>query len=94
MIQSKKYEATADPQDVFSFRVSNVTDTRELPLEVRRNSTVGDVTSSIADLMALPDDVAWSLRADRGQFLDETATIGDLLEPDSHVTITPRTHLG
>ena len=22
MIQSKKYEATADPQDVFSFRVS------------------------------------------------------------------------
>jgi hypothetical protein len=94
MIQSEKYKAAADPQDVFSFRVSNVTGTREQPLEVNRNSSVGDVTSSIADLMALPDDVAWSLRADRGQFLDENATIGDLLEPDSHVTITPRTHLG
>ncbi|MEE8467001.1 MAG: hypothetical protein V3T22_01005 [Planctomycetota bacterium] len=94
MIKSDTFEATSDPLDILSFRASNITGTRELPLEVRRNSTVADVTSSIADLMALPDDVAWSLRADRGQFLDEEATIGDLLEPGSHVTITPRTHLG
>jgi len=94
MIQSDTYKAATDPQGALTFRASNITGTRELPLEVRRNSSVGDVTRSIADLMALPYDVAWSLRADRGQFLDEDAKIGDLLEPDSHVTITPRTHLG
>jgi hypothetical protein len=94
MIKSEKFEAMKDSSDVLSFRASNVTGTRELPIEVRNNLRVGDVTESIADLMALPDDVSWSLRADRGQFLDEDATIGDQLEPGSHVVITPRTHLG
>ena len=79
---------------LLSFRVSNVTATRELPLEVDPDVPVADVTRSIADLMSLPDDVGWSLRADRGQFLEENARIGDLLEADTHVTITPRTHLG
>ena len=94
MIKTEKYKDTNGSQDVFSFRASNVTGTRELPIEVRRDVSVGDVTSSIVDLMALPDDVAWSLRADRGQFLDEEAKIGEQLKPGSHVTITPRTHLG
>ena len=94
MIKSDQFEPSQDTQNVFSFRASNVTGTRQLPIEVRRDLRVGDVTSSIADLMALPDDVPWSLRADRGGFLDENATIGEQLEPDSHVTITPRAHLG
>ena len=94
MIKSEEFEANQGALDVLTFRASNITGTRELPIEVRGNVRVGDVTSSIADLMALPDDVAWSLRADRGQFLDEDATIGDQLEPDGHVVITPRTHLG
>lgn len=94
MIQSERLETRPGAQDVFSFRASNVTGTRELPIDVRRNVRVGDVTSSIADLMALPDDVAWSLRSDQGLFLDEEAAIADQLEPGSHVTITPRTHLG
>jgi hypothetical protein len=94
MIKSDNLETTSRAQEVLAFRASNVTGTRELPIEVRRNITVGDVTSSIAELMSLPDDVTWSLRADRGQFLDESAAIGELLEPGSHVTITPRTHLG
>lgn len=87
-------EALPTTPDVFAFRASNVTGTRELPVEVRRDATVGDVTRSIADRMALPDDVGWSLRADRGQFLDEETAIGQALEPGAHVTITPRTHLG
>jgi len=99
MIKPESFQPTAlnpddGPLDVFSFRASNITGTRELPIEVRGNASVGDVTDSIADLMALPDDVNWSLRADRGQFLDEAAPISDQLEPGSHVVITPRTHLG
>ena len=98
MIQSEKLESAAaetpNGGDLLTFRASNVTGTRELPLQVDPDVPVADVTRSIADLMALPDDVGWSLRADRGQFLEEDARIGDLLEPDSHVTITPRTHLG
>ena len=76
------------------FRASNVTGTRELNLSVARNETVEDVATSIAQLMNLPTDVAWSLRADRGQFLDEQSRIGEQLDPGAHVSITPRTHLG
>jgi hypothetical protein len=94
MITNHELDTETGASDVISFRVSNVTGTRELPIEARKNVTIGDVVRSIAERMSLPDDVAWSLRADRGQFLAEDAVIGEEIEPGSHVTVTPRTHLG
>ncbi len=91
-----KTDPTLKPSgdDVFSFRASNVTGTRAKQLAVGRNRLVEDVTNSIVDLMELPDDVTWSLRSDRGQFLDEGVAIADQIAPGEHVTVTPRTHLG
>ena len=100
MIKNENFDPLGQPQGAgdsvatLDFRVANVTGTRELPLEVNRHLSVGDVTGSIAELMSLPDDVAWALRADRGQFLDERGAIGEQLAPGAQVTITPRTHLG
>ena len=98
MIKDKNFDPNSGPGGsgtaTLEFRASNVTGTRELPLEVRRDLSAGDAARSIAQLMSLPDDVAWALRADRGQFLDERGTVGEQLEPGAHVTITPRTHLG
>ncbi len=94
MIQTKTIGGATPKEDILSFRASNVTGTRELPLDVRRDLSVGDVTSSLVEMMLLPDDVTWALRADRGEFLEESRSIGEVLDPDAHVTLTPRTHLG
>jgi hypothetical protein len=94
MIQTITLGGTAPAEELLSFRATNITGTRELPLEVRRDLSVSDVTNSLAEMMGLPDDVAWALRADRGEFLDESRSIGESLEPGANVTLTPRTHLG
>ena len=78
-----------------SFLASNVTGTQSLPIEVNGGLTVRSVTDSIADRMALPDDVAWALRDDESSaYLDEGRPIGAQIGPNSRVTITPVTHLG
>ena len=86
--------ATENPE-VLVFHAANVTGTQELPIEVGRRLSVRSVTDSIAHRMALPNDVPWSLRDDgSSSYLDEDRPIGDQIEPGSHVTITPKTHLG
>lgn len=86
--------ATANPE-VLMFHAANVTGTQELPIEVVPGWSVRSVTDSIAHRMGLPNDVPWSLRDDGSStYLDEDRPIGDQIEPGSHLTITPKTHLG
>jgi len=86
--------ATANPE-VLMFNAANVTGSQELPIEVGPGLSVRSVTDSIAHRMALPGDVPWTLRDDDSSaYLDEDRPIGDQIEPGSHVTITPKTHLG
>jgi hypothetical protein len=86
--------ATAKPE-VLMFHAANVTGTQELPIEVVPGLSVRSVTDSIAHRMALPGDVPWSLRDDGSStYLDENRPIGDQIEPGTHLTITPKTHLG
>ncbi len=78
-----------------SFFATNVTGTQSVPVEVDGGLTVRSVTDSIADRMALPDDVAWALRDDDSSaYLDDGQPIGAQIGPGSRVTITPRAHLG
>jgi hypothetical protein len=86
--------ASANPE-VLMFHAANVTGTQELPIEVGPGLSVRSVTDSIAHRMALPGDVPWTLRDDGSStYLDENRPIGEQIEPGSHVTITPKTHLG
>ena len=95
MIRNKKLSASSGARGVLSFRAGNVTGTRELPVEIGRDLSAGDVADVIADRMSLPDDVSWVLRDDQSSaFLDESRPIGEQLAPGAHVTVTPKTHLG
>ena len=77
------------------FHAANVTGTQEVPIEIGTGLSVRAVTDSIAHRMALPGDVAWSLRDDGSSaYLDEDRSIGDQIESGTHLTITPKTHLG
>jgi len=81
--------------EVLLFHAANVTGTQEIPVEIGPGLSVRAVTDSIASRMALPGDVAWSLRDDDSSaYLDEDRPIGDQLAPGAHVTVTPKTHLG
>jgi hypothetical protein len=84
---------TTASQEILAFQAGNVTGTREIPVEYGRGLSVKSVTESIAHRMALPDDIAWSLRNDgSSDYLDEKKRIGDAIEPGDHVTITPKAH--
>jgi hypothetical protein len=84
--------ATAIPIQFFA---SNVTGTQSIPIEVSGALSARAVAASIADRMALPDDVAWALRDDDSSaYLDESRSIGEQILPGSRVTVTPLTHLG
>jgi hypothetical protein len=90
-----KTAATTQNSNVMLFHAANVTGTQELPIEVGRSLSVRSVTDSIAHRMALPSDVAWSLRDDGSSaYLDEDRPSGDQIEPGAHLTVTPKSHLG
>jgi hypothetical protein len=77
-----------------AFQAANVTGTQEIPIEIGSGVPVKSVTDSIVHRMALPSDVAWTLRDDgSSSYLDEERPIGDQIEPGAHLTITPKTHL-
>ena len=81
--------------DVLLLHAVNVTGSQEIPVEVRPELSVRSVTDAIAHRMALPGDVAWSLRDDKSSaYLDDGGAIGDQIAPGARVTITPKSHLG
>ena len=81
--------------DSFRIQASTITGTHEIPIEIGPELSVRSVADSIAHRMALPTDVTWTLRDDSSSaYLDENKPIGDQLDRDAHVTITPKAHLG
>jgi hypothetical protein len=87
--------ARTTSSDVIVFHAANVTGSQEIPVEFGPDLKAGSVMDSISHRMALPRDVAWSLRDDGSSaYLDEDLPIGDQIEPGAHVTIVPKTHLG
>jgi hypothetical protein len=91
-VHANKDAASAAP---LSFFANNITGSSNVPVEFDGALSVGSVTQSIADRMALPSDVVWALRDDDSSaYLDDSSSIGSVLKPGSKVTITPKTHLG
>lgn len=96
-MQQQVHATTLDAAEAvpLSFLASSITGSMSIPVEVDGELTVSSVTESIANRMALPDDVAWALRDDgKGAYLDDTRSIGSQITPGSKVSITPKTHLG
>lgn len=95
-----KNSATAvlDPvdEDSFRFTATDVTGTLTVNArDVQRATPAGEVARALADRMQLPTDVPWALRDDStSAYLEETLPIGDQIDTDTTVTLTPKTHLG
>ena len=80
----------------FRFEVADVTSThRGTITDVAPATPASAVANALAARLALPANVPWVLRDDStGNYLEDKTPIGDQIEPDSHLTIAPRTHLG
>jgi hypothetical protein len=95
MIKTDFTPDSAGGGGVMTLEASTVTSTRTLDVEVERGLPAGDVTRTLADRMALPEDVPWALRDDGSSvYLDPGRPIGDQVEPGARITVTPKTHLG
>jgi hypothetical protein len=97
-MQQANSSVTTDAASALSsvnFLATNITGTQSVPIQVDGGLSVRSVTDSIADRMALPDDVSWALRDDESSaYLDDSRPIGGQIKPGTRVTITPKTHLG
>jgi hypothetical protein len=80
---------------VMTLHASSVTDPQPVAVEVPRALPAHAVAASMAELMALPGNVAWALRdEDSSAFLDDRKPIGEQVEPGARISVTPKTHLG
>ena len=88
--------AAAPPRSSsFRFRATDITGSLEMDVaDLQPSVPAGAVAQTLAQRMELPSDVPWALRDDRGAFLDDERQIGEQLEANAKVTLTPKTHLG
>ena len=80
----------------FRFVASDVTGTHVTEVsDVDPEVHVGVAARSLAARLELPTNVPWALRDDRtGNYLDEQRSLGEQIESEARLTITPKTHLG
>ena len=78
----------------FRLRATDVTGSLEIEADLQPSVPAGAVAQTLAQRMELPTDVPWALRDDRGAFLDDERQIGEQIEANAKVTLTPKTHLG
>ena len=85
--------ATPRP-DLFRLRATDVTGSMEIEADLQASLPAAAVAQSLAQRMQLPSDVTWALRSDRGAFLEDDQQIGEQLQDNANVVLTPKTHLG
>jgi hypothetical protein len=88
--------ATLEPPETLGFEATDVTGMHRVAArDVQRRLPAGAVARALASRMALPDNVPWALRDEAtSAYLDDDRPIGDQIEPEAHLTLTPKTHLG
>jgi hypothetical protein len=79
-----------------NFMATDITNTMKIEArDIQCGAPVSAVTKSLAASMHLPVNTPWALRSDStSEFLDDFRPIGDVIAPDSSVTVVPKTHLG
>ena len=94
-IMETESQTAASPRPAsIRLRATDVTESLEVETDLQPSVPAGAVARALAQRMQLPPDVPWALRDDRGAFLDEARQIGEQVEPNARVTLTPKTHLG
>jgi hypothetical protein len=86
--------APSRPSAPFRLRVADVTGSLELDADLSPTVPAGAAARTLAQRLELPSDVPWALRDDRGAFLDDDRELGEQVQTEASVTLTPKTHLG
>ncbi len=98
MYQTRTPDSTRNNpgNDFMSLEVIDVTGSRTVHAsDIQRSLPAGVVAESLADRLRLPANVPWALRDEEtSAFLDDEQAIGDQVDTDALVTVTPKTHLG
>ncbi len=83
-------------KNAFRFTATDVTgNTSWLTTDIQRELPAGAAARTLAARMQLPDNVPYALRNDSTSvYLDEALPIGDQVDADTTLTITPKSHLG
>ncbi len=89
---TKKRDETAD--QTIRFRAQGVTGHEAVEVRFQRSTPADAVAASLAEMLGMPTDVPWSLRDDQSSAYLDDRPIGDQIETDAQITLTPRTHLG
>ena len=86
---------TATRANGFRFQAADVTNTHVLEAsDVDRDTPAGSVAMALAARMELPQG-PWALRDDlTGNYLDDQRAIGEQIESNARLTLTPKSHLG
>ncbi len=80
----------------FQFTATDVTGyTSLLTTDIEPELPAGAAARTLAARMQLPENVPYTLRNDSTSvYLDEALPIGDQVDADTTLTITPKSHLG
>lgn len=80
----------------FRFQAADITGTHVIDAtDVDPEVPASAAAKTLAARMELPTNVPWALRDDRtGSYLDEQRSLGEQIETDARLTLTPKTHLG
>ncbi len=80
----------------FQFTATDVTGNTSLhTTDIQPELPAGAAARTLAARMQLPDNVPYTLRNESTSvYLDEALPIGDQVEADTTLTITPKSHLG
>ncbi len=80
----------------FQFTATDVTGNSSLlTTDIQPELPAGAAARTLAARMQLPDNVSYALRNEATSvYLNETLPIGDQVEADTTLTITPKSHLG
>ena len=81
-------------ESMIRFRAHGVTSTESIEVQFQRSTPVDAVARSLAEMMAMPADIPWGLRDDGSSVYLDDRPIGDQIQPDAAVSLTPKTHLG
>jgi len=81
--------------DTLTVEVQTVTRSRRCTATLHRDVHADAAAATLAARLQLPANTPYALRSSRtAGFLDDSKTLGEQVEPNERLTLTPKSHLG
>ena len=96
-MSSDARQSSTDPgQRTVCFEATTVTGTEHVDVsDLDASILAGHAAQAIAARLDLPQNIPWALRDESsGHYLEDNRPIGEQIDPDAKLRVTPKTHLG